>query len=262
MRYSRFPVLRYAMPAAAFGLGVMLFLPGGDGVSPQTTTAALVQEGARPSYLAAAPELIAELDAALRSRPSLVGETMAREAALPDPTATATQPVAAVPEVATTESAPEVEAANVIHVGGTAVNLRAGPSKSTARLATLKPGEPLTYGEESNGWVQVTTASGETGWVYHRYLAGMPNSGNNDDSVEREETQVATRQVKETAEEKPRFARHARITSNVVVRDGPSRSAQRLFVLPRGERVGIAEVDGRWARIVLSSGASGWVLIR
>lgn len=56
------------------------------------------------------------------------------------------------------------------HVGNTAVNLRAGPSKTATRLATLEPGQELRVVGRSGNWVQVVTGSGDTGWVFGRYL--------------------------------------------------------------------------------------------
>jgi uncharacterized protein YgiM (DUF1202 family) len=256
MRYVPFPVFRYLVPVLALGAGIVAFLPGSETpVGSNGEAVASSDAGARmqPSYLAASPELIAELDAALSAQPP-IEDLAAREALLPDPT-TMTQ-VAAVSSPAET---PAAEPANAVRVGGTAVNLRAGPSKTTAKLATLQPGQALTVGEVNNGWTYVTTPTGESGWVYSSYLNGG-TSGRDDPAAQTAQT-VAVRDVEEP-EERREDGQYARLQGDTVLRAGPSRSARRLFVLPAGERVAIAEIDGRWARVVLKSGASGWLPIR
>ena len=54
----------------------------------------------------------------------------------------------------------------------------------------------------------------------------------------------------------------ARLGGDAALYAAPSRGAERLFVLEAGERVTVAETDGSWARVVLRSGATGWVRMR
>lgn len=276
MRYTRFSALTYAIPVSVLALGAMLLIPGED--SPQR--AASVNEIAprsQPSYLAAAPDLVAELNASLA--PATVDEAvLEREARLPDPSSTpatiasqATAPPATQAALTTgasvrTDDAAEpevpVDPATALRVGDAAVNMRAGPSTSTAVMRALQPGEALVYGESDGGWVSVTTETGETGWVYSSYLVGPALPADSGNSTERDD---GRRDVAETRQPDDRVAderRYARVGNDVYLRAGPSQSTDRLFVLPAGERVQIAEMRGGWARVILPGGASGWVRIR
>jgi uncharacterized protein YraI len=266
MRYTRFSALSYAIPVSILALGAMLLIPGED--APQR--AASINEVAprsTPSYLAASPELVAELDASL-APVEVDASVLARETQLPDPSAmqtdapTASGPTTAALGATTGDEVPPSEATAdsqaALRVGDVAVNMRAGPSTSTAVIRPLRPGEPLVYGEAEGGWVSVTTAAGESGWVYGSYLAGPALSG-------AEDAPETIRNATETAEREPprsEDGRFARVGSDVYLRAGPSNSTDRLFVLPAGERVQIAETRGRWARVILPSGASGWVRVK
>jgi SH3-like domain-containing protein len=134
-----------------------------------------------------------------------------------------------------------------------AVNMRAGPSTSTQTLMVLPAGEPLRVIETSGGWVNVALADGTTGWVYSRYLsgAGIPAV---------EETAPAPRIVEvEERDENPIRRGGVRLATDVAVRAGPGRGAQRLFRVDKGEPVTVIEQRGQWVRISTSSGPSGWV---
>jgi SH3-like domain-containing protein len=74
-------------------------------------------------------------------------------------------------------SATSLGAGTLGSVGNVAVNLRAEPSKNGTRLATLAPGHPIRVVDWSGGWAQVVTASGQTGWVYVKYLSGGRGAG-------------------------------------------------------------------------------------
>lgn len=268
--YGRFPILRYVSVMLALGLGVVVFLPGGGGGGAPSDGSDRRSGGL--SYLAASPSLVEELDNAVAPF-TLSGEAIANEAARPDPTAL-TQAVTPPPPTA----AETAVAASGVRVGDKALNMRVGPSKSTARVATLQPGQPVTISERNRNWVLVTTVNGESGWVYSTYLTGLPpengaaageavvadNAMPAREAEQPQQTVAAREQIRQDDNDEPSRddRRYAHIRGDVVLRSGPSRRAERLFVIPAGERVAIAEVEGRWARVVLESGASGWVRIR
>lgn len=54
-----------------------------------------------------------------------------------------------------------------------ALNLRKGPSTQSEIITQLKRGERVTIGGQEGRWVNVTTTSGRTGWVYGSYLTGF-----------------------------------------------------------------------------------------
>ena len=64
----------------------------------------------------------------------------------------------------------------MIAVVGLAV--RAHPQKSSAQVAALQDGELVTIGGSQNGWYLVTTADGESGWAYGRYLTPVDPAAN------------------------------------------------------------------------------------
>lgn len=50
------------------------------------------------------------------------------------------------------------------------LNVRAGPSSSSALVAKVHPGEVYTYTQVKNGWYLITLPSGQTGWVSGQYV--------------------------------------------------------------------------------------------
>lgn len=60
-------------------------------------------------------------------------------------------------------------------IGPSAVNVRAEPSKSSARIGVLASGAEVRLGATRNGWQRVSYAEGE-GWIYKDYLAGSASA--------------------------------------------------------------------------------------
>jgi hypothetical protein len=56
-------------------------------------------------------------------------------------------------------------------IGPEAVNVRAGASKSAAKIGVLQAGAQVLMGGSDGGWVKVQFEGG-SGWVYKSYLAG------------------------------------------------------------------------------------------
>lgn len=56
-------------------------------------------------------------------------------------------------------------------IGGQAVNVRATPSKTGAKIGVLNAGSAVRIGENVGGWIHVYFSGGD-GWVYQSYLAG------------------------------------------------------------------------------------------
>ena len=267
MRYNQLSLLRYGLPVAVLGLGALMLVPGNDESTVRASSVAEVAPRTAPSYLAASPDLVRQLEASL-APPVSTENVAAREAARPEPLVSTTVPVA--PEVLAAARAPEtaVEATNIdpdkaLRVGDSGVNMRVGPSTTTGVIRTLKPGEQLAMSEAQGSWVSVTTEDGESGWVYASYLNGPALAAA---GVETEPKRERVREAKQAEEphrsESRREGRTARVAQDTYLRAGPSQGTERLFVLPAGERVTVAERRGGWARVVLRSGASGWVRVR
>lgn len=56
-------------------------------------------------------------------------------------------------------------------IGSQAVNVRAAPNKTGAKIGVLNAGSAVRIGENVGGWVHVFFSGGD-GWVYQSYLAG------------------------------------------------------------------------------------------
>ena len=55
-----------------------------------------------------------------------------------------------------------------------AVNVHVGPETSSQTLFTLSQGQGVDETGSRSNWIEVKTASGETGWVYSRFLSKAP----------------------------------------------------------------------------------------
>lgn len=242
---------------------------------------------------APAPKLVASLSAPQTEDAALQREMRAAEpstTAAPDPASTTVdEPLPPVPE---TEVEDDVEEPRVrlARVGSSALNVRAGPSSGDQKLFVLRPGEPVRIAEMSGNWARIVRANGDEGWAYGRYLSGLHGDAVTDTEVAAATPAAATEPAataeppattkrterKERAEapanassgpkkRTPSSAdegRYARLGSDVAARAAPSSGAARLFVLPAGQRVKIAEIRGRWAHVVTEGGVSGWVRFR
>jgi hypothetical protein len=157
-----------------------LALCGGVFIGSLFALVAAVEDGAthaatdasRYSTTLTSPPML-EADAFdVRKVAAFLAEPRTKPSATPPPQPALEQ----VRSIATMEPAPTpvagLGAGTPDSVGSVAVNLRAQPSKNAMRLATLEPGEPIHVVKTSGGWAQVATSSGETGWVYGRYLRG------------------------------------------------------------------------------------------
>ena len=72
-----------------------------------------------------------------------------------------------------------VDEGTILRVTATSLNLRTGPSTSTSALDTLAKGDLVTCAAKSggNGWVNVTSDAGDTGWVARQYVVVSSGSG-------------------------------------------------------------------------------------
>lgn len=55
-------------------------------------------------------------------------------------------------------------------IGVESLKVRSGPSKSTSQVFALKGGTPVSLGQSKNGWTEITTQDGRTGWVFAKFL--------------------------------------------------------------------------------------------
>jgi SH3-like domain-containing protein len=256
------PLLSVSALAVA---ATLLLLPSTEraGTPLALSTAAAPAPEETPSYITGPPVATADdlLTGSIAAAPELHAAPAGDAIAIATLTVTAHSPTpSAIDAAAAAAETPEAPG-DPVHVGDSAVNVRAGPTTAARKLFVLQPGEAVTASEVADGWVKIVRPDGEGGWVYARYLVGVPG-------LERPENLAAkpdTRAAAATQPTEPRRAvsgRTARLAGPVTVRDRPSALGARLFTLQRGERVTLAEMDGGWARVVLPSGVSGWIPVR
>jgi SH3-like domain-containing protein len=148
---------------------------------------------------------------------------------------------------------PESTAMTDGRVGAQAVNARSGPAADADKLFVLAAGEPVKLGETSTGWVHIYRQSGESGWVYGRYLAGQPAATD----ARQPPADIASNPVP-AKKDKPAKTL-ALVQFPMAVLAEPNEDAALLFVLRPGDRVRFAETRGTWTRVVTEDGISGWV---
>lgn len=153
-----------SVAAASAGiLAVGTMVPGSTALEESPAPAVQRAEVLRPSYISALPDLTArELDAGRIVASAVAVAPQPVEIA---PVAEATLSAAAVPE-----TAPEPEPEMFV-VTANGLNVRAGPSSADAPLFVLKEGAEVAIAQMEGNWARVTSAAGETGWAYAKYLA-------------------------------------------------------------------------------------------
>jgi uncharacterized protein YgiM (DUF1202 family) len=131
--------------------GAALLLPGADepaqanAIEPPRAEAQLI---ASLRELAKAPEAVATQEVAWR----------------------APEPVAEITPTPVVETRREQ-----LIVTSEALNLRAGPNKTTEILGRLMRGEAVEVEARENGWVRVASSSGATGWASEKFLVAVQN---------------------------------------------------------------------------------------
>jgi uncharacterized protein YgiM (DUF1202 family) len=112
----------------------------------------------RPSSVAPAPILTAkDFDAAQAVPVTVTGEAASKQMGLAEIDPVTTDSVAG--------GQPKV-----FRVGNSGLNMRSGPGKDSAKTSVLGPGEEVEVGEADRNWVRVIRRSGESGWVFSKYL--------------------------------------------------------------------------------------------
>lgn len=243
---SRFPRFSRLSLVGIAGIGALLLIPA-DETQRRINSLSARSAPAEANADIAAPAQTRGIDAVETSAVPGAGETTQTAVAsvAPDELAPA---VAGASPVATAEETPS----RTLWVGGSAVNVRVGPSSSTARLFVLVPGQKVSASESVGGWTLIVASNGESGWVASRYLSDVASS--------KKAAPPKAAEPQETTE--PRQGTKLKFTqlrSRVTLRARPSWLAPRLAVLRPGERIAVIETRGRWVRVVLESGVSAWI---
>ena len=254
IRRSRIVIVGALMGAGLIGVAL---LPGQQPTVANADSAQL----AVASVSSPNPDLLKRLDAEVA--PSPIGTSTNKvDGSADQPDAASVEQVSLTTGVdlasPTAEQPPETSLKSDT-VGGSAVNLRAGPSSSAQQLSVLQPGEAIQTGQTIGGWVQVTRADGSTGWVYSSYLSSVAGSQVAAPMAQR--TQVASAQPRavikgDTGDLEDKTAR---IASRLPAYARPRDAAQSIFTFEPGDQVRIAEVRGNWLRVETDDGVSAWI---
>lgn len=249
---GRFPRLSHLSLIGAAGLAAMLLLPGDDTRPPAASLKVAGGGAPQPALATSAPPVAAE--------PPQAGNGAA---AAPEPEPADSTP-AAVPslapgpdesEAAIEETVPQ----RTLWVGRSAVNVRAGPSATTARLFVLRPGQKVTAGETAGNWTLITADDGDSGWVSSRYLSDSATPPKATPPPRAGRAPATAAPEAGTEEALPvRRVTFARVGSRVTLRSRPSAFSARLLVLEPGDRIAVIETRGRWVRVLLENGMSAW----
>lgn len=250
----------------AGAVGLLMLLPSDNGASaggPHTLR----------STLATSPKLAHYLQARLQTAP--VDRQFRVQPPLPEPV----QP----PVV---DSAPLVVAAtDTLSYGGydtrsrTALNVREGPSTEHATLFVLQPDIGVRVEEVSGGWARISASDGSTGWAFAKYLtgasaqlaertsAGETRAAPKAKYEKTKETVVARTEVVAKKQAGASTAAHSeaqafRLANTIPMRSSPSTTSPRLSTVPAGSKLRVVERNGRWARVILMDGTSGWINVR
>jgi SH3-like domain-containing protein len=167
----------------------------------------------------------------------------APETIAPEPHA---RPVTLVP-------APDQTPVGRVAVGGSAVNVRSGPSGGDARLFVLPAGADVQATHAQKGWVRIVDEQGRDGWVYSDYLVNV-------DLDALPAPEPGSVQVASAAEVAPVSSSDIRtvLGQGVNVRSGPSSSSGKLFALRGGVKVTVSSEDGGWLKVTDPDGRTGW----
>jgi uncharacterized protein YgiM (DUF1202 family) len=153
-----------------------------------------------------------------------------------------------------TSSQPEPPA---VRVAGTSVNLRAAPSAASARVARLSADDALTASARSDGWIKVTDADGQSGWVDARYLTGV------DFNVLPEEaaSTLDTAALEPAGPKAEPASGDTRIVGGkgANVRSGPGMKNGTVFALRGGAEVTVVDEQRGWLQVTDEQGRKGWI---
>jgi len=169
--------LTIAVSTIALGAALLLLVPSGE---PTVRAAAVAEASAavaadRPG-VTAAPETSTDEIVTAGTGPATLPTVAAPETSAPAPQVAT---LSVTPTPIDTQTAAEVDAAaakadaappagDLVHVGSSAVNVRAGPTTAARRLFVLQPGERLTLAETQDGWARVVLPNGVSGWIQIR----------------------------------------------------------------------------------------------
>lgn len=126
-----------------------------------------------------------------------------------------------------------------------ALNIRTGPSLSTAVISKMNAGDKAIITGRKGEWTAITR-NGTDGWVHTDYITEVSETVS--------ETHVNDRQNDSSSLDKFTVA-----VDVLNVRKEPGLSSKVMTQIRRNETYAIEKVDGNWVRIAYEKDKSGWV---
>ena len=259
MRRSARSWLLGGFPLLGVGIVLLMLLPGAPNSAARVAEAPAPVKAAQPSILAAAAAQAKAAPARVVTAALEVPlPTQSAPLALPIVSLLANKPIAAdwsayVGHDVAIQSPGSVPAGLADgKVGAQAVNARSGPNSSTDVQFVLQPGEPIKLGEINGSWRHVYRPTGESGWVFTRYIYDPSAPPPPADTTMASADQAP-------AADAPRPGSYLASRSALPVRSSPDASAALSFVLAPGERFQVQATRGSWMRVLTQDGYSGWI---
>nr|WP_314278398.1 SH3 domain-containing protein [uncultured Peptostreptococcus sp.] len=166
----------------------------------------------------------------------------------------------------------------------TGINLREKPGATSNKVSELHAGSKITVKESDNGWVNIQTEDGKSGWVSGYYLTdkeGNPIIANKADSNslnsadknliankakntklgknKNEEVVTATNIKSDSSDQAVDSNAKIESTASLNIRKGPSVSNGISGVVYKGEIFKVVSKSSNgWYKVVLNDGTSGW----
>ncbi|MFA7468040.1 MAG: N-acetylmuramoyl-L-alanine amidase [Desulfotomaculaceae bacterium] len=150
-------------------------------------------------------------------------------------------------------STPKIKQATIT---GSAVNVRSGPGTSYGSVTTVSKGAKCTVTEVSGQWLKVKLSDGKQGWIAGWLAAVTEIAVANPAPVN---SPPPTTNTPSTPPNNNGTAVAVVNGNEVNIRLGPGTGHNVITQVSRGQRVGVLERSGDWAKVQLDGGAIGWV---
>ncbi|HBX23516.1 MAG TPA: N-acetylmuramoyl-L-alanine amidase [Desulfotomaculum sp.] len=141
-------------------------------------------------------------------------------------------------------------------ITASAVNVRSGPGTSYGSVTSVSKGAKYTVTEVSGQWLKIKLSDGKQGWIAG-WLAAVTEIAVANPAPD---TNPPPATNNPTTPPNSNGSTVALVNGNEVnIRLGPGTGHNVITRVSRGQRVGVLERNGDWAKVQLDGGIVGWV---
>ena len=141
-------------------------------------------------------------------------------------------------------------------ITASAVNVRSGPGTSYGSVTSVSKGAKYTVTEVSGQWLKIKLSDGKQGWIAG-WLAAVTEIAVANPAPDTNPTPATNNP---TTPPNSNGSTVALVNGNEVnIRLGPGTGHNVITRVSRGQRVGVLERNGDWAKVQLDGGIVGWV---